>query len=222
MANKYFDPLELAVKLRKAKQTGDTSEIWNYTKTFLDTSSDSSSKESKPKIPSMDPSQLNGYVHDMINQSFKQSLGMFHQMFDSSVSEEEKKQPVKKQAAKPVENQSVKHSDKQAERHLQSYPISKEPEKKPYGSFESDVFETHDYVIVRIKVPHNVNPKGIKVRATPSRLYIKISNYSQEEVILLPTDVDKSDVKAAYADNVLEIIIPKEREDNHQEIHIQF
>lgn len=84
-----------------------------------------------------------------------------------------------------------------------------------------DVIDTHHCLIVRANVPERANLRKLKVFFHANRL--RISGLSDEEVIVpLPALGRYEGSKAIFKDDVLEIRIPKELNETHQEISIQF
>lgn len=86
----------------------------------------------------------------------------------------------------------------------------------------SDVFDTHHFMIVRTHIPERVNIRKLKV-AFNNANQVRISGVGEEdETISLPAAGRYDGSKAIFKDDILEIRIPKESNEQYQEIYIQY
>lgn len=94
----------------------------------------------------------------------------------------------------------------------------------PNSAVDSDVFETHKSVIVRVTVPKAVNPNLIRVWINTHHVRIEgIPDTRQKHTIALPAPVLAKSGRAVFKDGVLEIRIPKySSERGYKEIYVQF
>jgi HSP20 family molecular chaperone IbpA len=74
----------------------------------------------------------------------------------------------------------------------------------------SNAFETHDYVFVRIPIKQEEWVKHLRIYHTSNQLIIEhIPEHEDKHVITLPAIVKKKGASANYKDNMLEVKIPK-------------
>jgi HSP20 family molecular chaperone IbpA len=98
-------------------------------------------------------------------------------------------------------------------------PVPKEAQTG--SSLQSEVFETHDYMIAKIKIPDPINPKKIKIFFATNQIWLEgLSDKSK--IIQLPTHGRFHGSKAAFKDDILEIRIPKETNIGFKEINVRF
>lgn len=90
--------------------------------------------------------------------------------------------------------------------------------KKDYSS--PDVFETHHYMIARIKVPEDIYPENVKVMFHTNELNIE-GIQSRPLQIKLPRNGLYKGSKAHFKDHILEVRVPKRSKERYQEIPIQ-
>lgn len=84
-----------------------------------------------------------------------------------------------------------------------------------------DVIDTHQYIIIRAKVPARVNTRKLKVFFNANQ--VRLTGLGEEEeVVQLPASGRFEGSKAILKDDILEIRIPKELNEHYQEIHIQY
>jgi HSP20 family molecular chaperone IbpA len=87
------------------------------------------------------------------------------------------------------------------------------------SNLQSEVFETHDYMIVKAKVPH-MDPRNIKILLYANQLRLNGLPDQGTGVIQLPSFGRLHGCKAVFKKNTLEIRIPKDTNDNFKEIRI--
>lgn len=89
------------------------------------------------------------------------------------------------------------------------------------GKFQSDVFETHDDVYVRIPIKDEDWLKKIRLYHTSNQMIIEhIPNSNDKHTITLPAVVKKKGAKARHRDGMLEIKIPKSIDIQFSEIDV--
>ena len=84
-----------------------------------------------------------------------------------------------------------------------------------------EIFETHDYTIVKLMIPNNIHPKNIRVFLSFNKLKVQ-GLYDDLAVIQLPVNGQYKGSKAIYKDEVLEIRVLKDRFENYRELNIQY
>lgn len=87
-----------------------------------------------------------------------------------------------------------------------------EPSVAIVNSLNPQLFEIHDFAVIRTFVPEDVNEKDIKVLITSTHVTIKGDPSGNDHIIPLPPGAKKEGAAAAFKDRVLEIRIPKENE----------
>jgi HSP20 family molecular chaperone IbpA len=86
------------------------------------------------------------------------------------------------------------------------------------NSFE--VFETHYYVVVKVKISYEANPL-VKIR--PDQVKVETSPNHKELIIPLPTLVVPSTGRATYKDEILQIKIRKTKfSKSYREVAIRY
>jgi HSP20 family molecular chaperone IbpA len=85
-----------------------------------------------------------------------------------------------------------------------------------------DVFETHQDMIVRVRIPERANTRKLGV-AFNNANKVRISGLGdRDETISLPAAGRYDGSKAFFKDGILEIRIPKELNEAYQDIYIQY
>ncbi len=87
-------------------------------------------------------------------------------------------------------------------------------------SSNSNVFETHDYMIVKIPVPENVNISDINVFLDTNMLMVTGAS-DKREYITLPINGNFAGSQGYYKDGIIEIRVPKNEKKNFREIMIK-
>lgn len=88
------------------------------------------------------------------------------------------------------------------------------------NSFGHNVFETHDSIIARVKIPEGINPKKVKVFVGTSSASIYL-NENKSHVIMLPKEIKKEGTIAKIKENILEFRAPKLDREYMHEINIR-
>lgn len=87
--------------------------------------------------------------------------------------------------------------------------------------YRSEVFETHDYMIAKIKLPEGVNPDKLKVLLGNHILRLEGDSREESHTLTLPSPGRFHGSRAICKNGVLEVRIPKEDNDNFRQIHIR-
>lgn len=86
-----------------------------------------------------------------------------------------------------------------------------------------ELFETHNSVIARVKVPEDVQVRNIRVYAGTMQLKLEQDPQRKKMYIRLPTEIISSTVKAALKNRVLEIRCSKlEEAEIFQEVRVRY
>lgn len=106
-----------------------------------------------------------------------------------------------------------------------------ETEEKDEPDFEEEVhqpkenyqvFEMHDYVVVRVNIDVSVHVRDLKIYHTSNQLTIEGNpNQHDKQVISLPSLVQHKGTKAIFRNHILEIKMTKERDYRLTQIDIQ-
>ncbi|QGQ98645.1 hypothetical protein EHS13_29070 [Paenibacillus psychroresistens] len=83
----------------------------------------------------------------------------------------------------------------------------------------SEIFETHQWVIAKIKIPNKLHPKNLRVWVNATHVKIEKAPEGKEQILNLPCRVDPHAKKAIYKKGILEIRIPKVKyKDRYHEV----
>lgn len=218
MANpfKNIDPLILTMKLRDSFKNGDNTQLQNYMKDIFIKSLSQSNNNSSSSI---DSNQLNENINSMVNQYLEQM---------SSSSDTGNYSELRNYIDTAI-RQTVNQSFGKSLNYSMDQPTTNRQKKKNPGrkikTENSDerveIFEAHDYIIVRVGVPDNVHERNIQVHVSTNKIFIKWGLPGLEEVIQLPADVEKEGIKAVIKNRILEIIIPKEQNIDLKSVNIK-
>lgn len=88
------------------------------------------------------------------------------------------------------------------------------------GNNKKGVFETHDYMIVKIPISEKVNIHDVNVFFDTNTLMI-VGLSDKNEYITLPMNGSFSGSQGYYKDEIIEIRIPKNEKKNYKEIMIK-
>jgi HSP20 family protein len=92
-----------------------------------------------------------------------------------------------------------------------------------YPDIHPDIFETHHFVIVKLKLPKKLNPNNIRVFIQANHIKLEGWTNEKEHMIKLPCSVLSSKSNALFKQGVLEIKMPKIKfRDRYQEVFIRF
>jgi HSP20 family molecular chaperone IbpA len=83
----------------------------------------------------------------------------------------------------------------------------------------AEIFETHQSVIAKIKIPSQLQPKDLRVWVNANHIKIEKSPEGKEQILNLPCSVDPNGKKAIYKKGILQIRIPKvKNKDRYHEV----
>jgi HSP20 family molecular chaperone IbpA len=149
-------------------------------------------KETQQKMGNMNPEEMNQYVQNMINKIFNQSLPNFANPQDMMNSFSKPSQPL---------NTTKSNEDK--------------------SQLEYSIFDTHDFVFVRVKIEEEDWLQEIKLYHTSNTLIIEnIPETGDRHSLTLPAIVKKKGTTALHKDRILEIKIVKNVDMQYSEIDI--
>lgn len=98
-----------------------------------------------------------------------------------------------------------------------------EETKNPLSSkkkFKADIFETHDFVFIRLPLKDENWLKQMKLYYTSNQVIIEhIPDLSDKHTFILPVTVKRKGASASHKDNVLEIKLPKNADMQFSEIN---
>jgi HSP20 family molecular chaperone IbpA len=102
----------------------------------------------------------------------------------------------------------------------QAYTSQDTPMRPAEAENPQEVFETHEYVFVRVPIPKRVDKSRIVMYVRTSRVTIRWAPGSINHVYQLPSDVLTKGAEASIRDNVLEIRMPKEPNPDVRRIYV--
>ncbi|ANE45444.1 hypothetical protein SY83_02900 [Paenibacillus swuensis] len=76
-------------------------------------------------------------------------------------------------------------------------------------ALRAETFETHNSVIVKIRIPPKIKLRNLRVLIHPGHIKVEGLHRSRPQIIKLPTLVNKKRSKAVYRDGILQIQIRK-------------
>jgi HSP20 family molecular chaperone IbpA len=99
-------------------------------------------------------------------------------------------------------------------------PGSKKPAKM---RLQTELFQTHNHVIVRLRIPATMEPKQLRVQAGIQRIRIEGLPHDGKQEIPLPSLVLPNTCRATYKDSILQIKLQKRRwKERYEEVFIRF
>lgn len=214
---KLIDPLLLGMKVRDSMKSGDPSHIQDY---MLDVLKNSIHKPGDAQGglqggTSRAPGNLDiqKQIQDTLSQSLSQIQGVpgmgessHLQNYIQSILNQSLSQSLGNTMGMPPMLPNMGGNFRQAEQ------SSKE---------NAEVFQTHDYVFVRVPVPDQVDERRIDMHIGLNRVVLKWAPGGKEHVIQLPVDVKNEGVAAAVKNRILEIKMPKEKNPDLKKVRIQ-
>jgi HSP20 family molecular chaperone IbpA len=92
------------------------------------------------------------------------------------------------------------------------------------AGLNADLYETHQSVICRIRVPEGADIYSLRVWVHSRHLKLEgLPGKRQTRTIALPASVNSKACRATYKDDVLEIRMPKDRRKPiYREVYVQF
>jgi hypothetical protein len=92
---------------------------------------------------------------------------------------------------------------------------------KPSDSINAEVFETHDFVFVRLPLKDEAMLKQMKLFYTSNQVIIEhLPDVSDKHTLVLPATVKRKGAAAAHRDGILELRFPKIVDLQYSEIDI--
>ncbi|PLR98855.1 Hsp20/alpha crystallin family protein [Bacillus sp. T33-2] len=89
-------------------------------------------------------------------------------------------------------------------------PLENEAEPEHTVRLEASIFETHDYVYIRVPVKEKDWLRQMKIHYTPNQMTIEhIPAMEDKQVFIFPAAVKKKGGSAHYKEGILEVKIPK-------------
>jgi HSP20 family molecular chaperone IbpA len=83
----------------------------------------------------------------------------------------------------------------------------------------AEIFETHQSVIAKIKIPSHLPPQNLRVWVSANHIKIEKSPEGKEQILNLPCSVDPNGKKTLYKKGILQIRIPKVKyKDRYHEV----
>jgi HSP20 family molecular chaperone IbpA len=93
--------------------------------------------------------------------------------------------------------------------------------EQQHSTLQSSVFETHEYVFIRIVIESDEWLKDIKIYHTSNLMFIEQIPYLDDKhTITLPAIVKKKGATARYKDGTLEVKLPKSIDMQFSEIDV--
>ncbi|MFE5319513.1 Hsp20/alpha crystallin family protein [Paenibacillus sp. NPDC056579] len=93
-------------------------------------------------------------------------------------------------------------------------------EPNPSSNHTAEVFETHNYVIVKLKMNDQANP-NVKIRTDQIKIEGLVKNKAQ--IIKLPCHVIPSGSRASYKDGILQIKMKKKKiNKSYHEVNVRY
>jgi len=100
-----------------------------------------------------------------------------------------------------------------------------ESPKKKYQtkrSIQHEIFEMHDYIIVRIPLPSEANPDRISLSLSNNRLIVKGHPLKEEVTINLPSVPNEKKIGAKCKNHVIEVRLKKRQNEPVVPIPVRF
>jgi HSP20 family molecular chaperone IbpA len=87
----------------------------------------------------------------------------------------------------------------------------------------SEVFETHHNVIVRIPIPKSINPRALQVFVSTHQLKIEGWPNHQDHIVRFPSPILRSRSKVIYKAGILQVTAKKQMHNGkYKELFIEF
>jgi HSP20 family molecular chaperone IbpA len=103
-------------------------------------------------------------------------------------------------------------------KHAQS---TQNPNPQKESSLITSVFETHDYVFVRITINNEEWLKQLRIYHTSNTMIIEhIPELTDKHTLILPAIVKKKGASARFKDGMLEVRVPKNTDMQFSEIEV--
>ena len=110
-------------------------------------------------------------------------------------------------------------AENDGEERAQTSAVNEEDTAQANLSYQ--VFETHQSVIARIRIPASLNPAAIKVALNAYQLRLSGLPMGKKQVIQLPSAVKIDSAKALCRDLILEVRALKDPYESYRQINVQ-
>jgi HSP20 family molecular chaperone IbpA len=91
------------------------------------------------------------------------------------------------------------------------------------GIVQTETFETHRFVIAKIKIPASIKPENLKILVNTNHLKLEVLPGNQKQIIKLPALVNTRNCRALIENGVLQIKMQKQRtDDSYDEVFIRY
>jgi HSP20 family molecular chaperone IbpA len=87
---------------------------------------------------------------------------------------------------------------------------------------KSTIFETHDYIIVKVNLADNIEPEHVKIYHYANQLKLEGLSNGSHTMVQLPAQGRYHGSKAIIRNGILEIRIPKETNETYRQIRVRF
>ncbi len=160
-----------------------------------------------------DPTQINAKIRDMLLKGDTAELpGLIQEILMQSIANPLSQTiltPLAQSLAAPL---SQYFNNQTANTQKNEVVVQDEPSVGGSNRLNPQLFEIHDFIIIRTIVPEDVDEKTLKVLTTSTHVTIKGDPSGNDHIIPLPQGAKKEGTTAAFKNRVLEIRIPKENE----------
>ena len=96
-----------------------------------------------------------------------------------------------------------------------------QPQAKRENTLEASIFETHDFVFLRIPIKDQIWLREMKIFHTSNEAIIEnIPDHADKHTFLLPVSVRRKGATANHKDGVLEIKLPRSIQSELSEIDV--
>lgn len=161
--------------------------------------------------PYYNPTQINTKIRDMLLKGDTTELpALIQEILLQSIANP-LSQAIMTPLAQSLAAPLSQYFNNQAANSIKSEPVVQDnPAAELSNRLDPQLFEIHDFIVIRTAVPEDVDEKTIKVLTTTSHVTIKGDPSGNDHIIPLPHGAKKEGTTAAFKDRVLEIRIPKE------------
>lgn len=104
------------------------------------------------------------------------------------------------------------HDDKQANGISSLRSDSDDVIERDVRELKTEVMEMLRYVVVKVHVPETLNPRRIKIAASPDRVKLRMMPFRKVQLIPLPHKVISASAKSVFNHDVIEIRLPKSKD----------
>jgi hypothetical protein len=94
--------------------------------------------------------------------------------------------------------------------------------EKTIDQLKANVFETHNFVIARIKVSKQADPRKLRFYVANNQLRVDGLAHDNNQFIQLPANVRFRESRAVFKNGIFEIRMPKEAQKRFKEINVRY